>query len=102
MQTNNIPENTINNYQIIFNNILQKINHKPLIISHIFSYMRNEPHKFINIIEKDKKLKDSLNLIFSSVKKNFNDLNHELIENIELIKYCSYIKSKIKEYLNFV
>ena len=101
MKTNKEPENKINNSSSKFNNILlQKINHKPLIASHIFSYMKNVPYKFINIIEKDKKLKDSMNSIFFQVNKNCNNLSHDLNQNLETIQFCSNIKSKIKEYLD--
>ena len=59
MKTNEESENKTNYSSPSLDNtlLLQKINHKPLIISHIFSYMKNETYKFINIIEKDKKLK---------------------------------------------
>ena len=100
MKTNDFPENTINNSSKTFNNILQKINHKPLIISHIFSYMKNEPYKFNNILEKDNKLKDSLNSQFSQINKYCNDLSPELLQNLETIKFCSNIKTKIREYLD--
>ena len=100
MEINEKSENTMNNSASSFNNILlQKINHKPLIVSHIFSYMKNEPYKFINIIEKDKNLKDSMNSHFFQVNKNCNNLSHDLIQNLKTIKFCSNIKLKIIEYL---
>ena len=74
MEVNKIKENQDN-----YNSILQKINHKPLIIEKIFPYIKEEPYKFLNVIDKDHTLKENLNSIFYDVKKNnliskdFND-----------------------------
>ena len=65
--------------------ILHKIINKPLIIEYIFSFLKNEPYKFFQIIEKDKNLKDLLNSRLSTIKKN-NTLSKELNENIYLIQ----------------
>ena len=102
MKTNEESENKTNYSSPSLDNtlLLQKINHKPLIISHIFSYMKNETYKFINIIEKDKKLKDSLNSCFFHVNKNSNNLSHELNKNLITIKFFTNIKLQIKEYLD--
>jgi len=72
--------NTENN-SLSYLSILQKINHKPLIIEYIFSFLKNEPYKFFNIIEKDKKLKELLNSLFSNIKRK-NILSKEINENI--------------------
>ena len=102
MKTNEESENKTNYSSPSLDNtlLLQKINHKPLIISHIFSYMKNETYKFINIIEKDKKLKDSLNSCFFHVNKNSNNLSHELNKNLITIKFFTNIKLQIREYLD--
>ena len=71
-----------NNYDYL--SILHKINHKPLIIEYIFSFLKNEPYKFFLIIEKDQKLKDLLNSMISSIKTN-NTLSKGINENICLI-----------------
>ena len=47
-------EKTINHKnQSNYNSILQLINHKPLIVENIFSFIKDEPYKFIHLIEKD-------------------------------------------------
>ena len=75
-----------------YNSILQNINHKPLIIEYIFSYIKNEPYKFLCLIEKDQTLKESINSQFFNVKKN-NLFSKEMNDNIELIIfYKKYIE----------
>ena len=55
-------EKTINHKnQSNYNSILQLINHKPLIVENIFSFIKDEPYKFMHLIEKDEILKDSIN-----------------------------------------
>ena len=49
--------------------ILNKINHKPIIIEFIFSYLRNSPLQIFKLIEIDKKLKNDINTFFISTKK---------------------------------
>ena len=78
-------ENSINKEnKHIYNIIFQKINHKPLLVENIFSYIKNEPFKFLHIIEKDKTLKESINSQFFKVKKN-NLFSKEINDNISLI-----------------
>ena len=78
-------ENSINKEnEHNYNSILQKINHKPLLVENIFSYIKNEPFKFLHIIEKDKTLKESINSRFFNVKKN-NLFSKEINDNISLI-----------------
>ena len=75
-----------------YNSILQNINHKPLIVEYIFSYIKNEPYKFLCLIEKDQTLKESINSQFFNVKKN-NLFSKEMNDNIELIIfYKKYIE----------
>ena len=89
METNISEKNeNKNNY----NSILQNINHKPLIVEYIFSYIKNEPYKFLCLIEKDQTLKESINSQFFNVKKN-NLFSKEMNDNIELIIfYKKYIE----------
>ena len=54
-------ENKIKNNNSDYNCILRKIKHKPIIVEHIFSFIKDEPYKFIYLIEKDMTLKNSLN-----------------------------------------
>lgn len=61
----NVSKESKNDY----NSILQSIRHKPIIVKNIFSFLKNEPKNFLNLIEKDKILKDSINSIFSNMKK---------------------------------
>ena len=78
-------ENSINKEnEHNYNSILQKINHKPLLVENIFSYIKNKPFKFLHIIEKDKTLKESINSRFFNVKKN-NLFSKEINDNISLI-----------------
>ena len=96
MNTNTIKDNT-EIYKIsTFNSILQKINHKPLIVSNIFSYVKDQPYKFMSLIEKDLMLKNSINSHFYNTKKN-NLLSKELNENTQLIKAFSQMQINIRQ-----
>ena len=46
----NLEDNKEN--QDNYNSILQKINHKPLIVESIFPYVKEEANKYLNIMEK--------------------------------------------------
>ena len=72
--------------QYNYNSILQKINHKPLLVATIFSYIKDEPFKFLHIIEKDQVLKESINSQFFNVKKN-NLFSKEINDNIGLLLF---------------
>ena len=85
--------NTENNND--YNSILQKIDHKPLIVEFIFSFIKNKPYKFLNLIDKDKTLKNEINSRFSLVNKD-NSFTHETNNNIKLL----IIYKKFKEILN--
>jgi len=63
----NLEDNKEN--QDNYNSILQKINHKPLIVESIFPYVKKEPNKYLIIMEKDITLKQSLNSVFYDVTK---------------------------------
>ena len=91
-------ENTSEN-KINYTSILHKVVHKPLIIEYIFSFLKGEPYKFMQLIEKDKRLEKSINSTFSSTKKN-NNLSKELNENIQLIKLFTNFKKTIQLYRN--
>ena len=49
--------------------ILRKVEHKPIAIEFIFSFIKYNPYIFIELIEKDKALASSINSIFKPVKK---------------------------------
>ena len=85
--------NTENNND--YNSILQKIDHKPLIVEYIFSFIKNKPYKFLNLIEKDKILKNKINSQFSLANKD-NSFSQETNNNIKLL----IIYKKFKEILN--
>ena len=99
MESNTIVDNIKENNILLYNSILQKIRHKPLIVSNIFSYVKDQPYKFMALIEKDITLKNSINSLFFNTKIN-NKLSEELNENIRLIKTYSKIGSIIKENKN--
>ena len=99
MESNTIVDNIKENNILLYNSILQKIRHKPLIVSNIFSYVKDQPYKFMALIEKDITLKNSINSLFFNTKIN-NKLSEELNENIRLIKTYSKISSIIKENKN--
>ena len=99
MESNTIVDNIKENNILLYNSILQKIRHKPLIVSNIFSYVKDQPYKFMALIEKDITLKNSINSLFFNTKIN-NKLSEELNENIRLIKTYSKIRSIINEYKN--
>ena len=67
--------------------LLNKINHKPIIIESIFSYALERPYILVNFITNDEYLKLAMKNTFDHIKKN-NDLSKEIIVNINLyIKY---------------
>ena len=78
-------ENKIENNKSDYNCILRKIKHKPIIVEFIFSFIKDEPYKFLYLIEKDTTLKNSLNSTFNLVIKD-NTFSKELNYNIQLIK----------------
>ena len=90
---NNINIENESNYK----SILQKINHKPLIIEYIFSFVKAKPYKFLNLIEKDQILKDSINSRFSQVTKN-NSFSKEINENIKLILLYKKYQETLRQY----
>ena len=90
---NNINIENESNYK----SILQKINHKPLIIEYIFSFVKAKPYKFLNLIEKDQILKESINSRFSKVTKN-NDFSPEINENIKLILLFKKYQETLRQY----
>jgi len=56
--------------------ILGKVNHKPIIIESIFSYIKYNPYILFKLVEKDKILASSLNSYFKPIKKNNNLSKH--------------------------
>ena len=85
--------------QYNYNSILQKINHKPLLVATIFSYIKDEPFKFLYIIEKDQVLKESINSQFFNVKKN-NLFSKEINDNIGLLLFYKKYKEIFRQTKN--
>ena len=80
-----------------YKSILQKIKHKPLIVEHIFSFIKDEPYKYLYLIEKDQKLKKSINSQFFFMKKN-NFFSKEMNDNIQLIILFKKFQEKLRQY----
>ena len=78
-----------------YNSILQMIKHKPLIVEHIFPLIEKEPYKFLDLIEKDNSLKESINSLFFGMK-NKNLLSQELNNNIQLILLFKYFQEQFR------
>ena len=56
--------------------ILGKVNHKPIIIESIFSYIKYNPYILFKLVEKDKILASSLNSYLNQLKKITTYLKH--------------------------
>ena len=80
-----------------YKSILQNINHKPLIVEYIFPFIKEEPYKFLHLIEKDQQLKVSINSQFSSVKKD-NSFSKEMNDNIQIIILLKKFQEKLRQY----
>ena len=78
-----------------YNSILQLINHKPLIVENIFSFIKDEPYKFMHLIEKDEILKNSINKTFSIVKQK-NEFSEDLNTNIQLIIILIHFRQELR------
>ena len=92
---NNINIEKESNYK----SILQKINDKPLIVEYIFSFVKDKPYKFLNLIEKDQILKEAINSRFSQVTKN-NNFSKEINENIQVILLYKKYREILHQYRN--
>ena len=66
--------------------ILNKINHKPILLINIFPFLDERPYIFPYLIDKDKLLKEGLKKSFVSLKKDNNI--YEI--NIIIYKYITY------------
>lgn len=87
-----MDSNSMSNYECI----LQKINHKAIILEKIFSFSENRPFILIRLISKSTVLKEKLKNVFDNVKLN-NNLSSELNDNIK--KYINYRKC-IENFVN--
>ena len=92
---NNIKEGNKYNY----NSILQKINHKPILVEYIFPYIKDEPYKFLRVIENDQTLKESINSQFYNVTKK-NAFSKEINDNIQLVIYYKKFIEIFRQYKN--
>ena len=80
--------------------ILNKINHKPLLIEKIFPYTINRPLIFQILLKSDISLKESLKIAFKSLKKNNNFDNETNEEFYRFIDYrLIFEKNLYEEYL---
>ena len=76
--------------------ILNKIQHKPIIMESIYSFSQNRPYILLHLISNDDSLKSSLKDTFDNAKKN-NNLSKEI--NMNINNYIAYRKiiEKLKE-----
>ena len=82
--------------EISFNCLLNKIGHKPLILTSIYSFAKSRPYILLYLILKDNNLKISLKNIFNKALPN-NTLSQELNDNRN-----DYLKKlKMKDELGF-
>jgi len=94
---NKNSKNNINHYLTILNKVI----HKPLLIENIFTFIRNRPFIFSELIENDKIIKDKLNLIFSSTKKA-NTLNEICNKNINILLFYKIFKERLFNEINYI
>ena len=78
-----------------FHSILNKIHHKPIIMSYIYSFSQNRPYILLNLISNDELLKSTLKDTFDNAKKN-NNLSKEINTNINNYIFYRKIKEKLK------
>ena len=78
--------------------ILRKVEHKPIVIEFIFSFIKYNPYIFIELIEKDKALASSINSIFKPVKKKNNNLSKTINNNIKILLFYKHFKEYIFDY----
>ena len=77
--------------------ILNKINHKPLLIEKIFPYTINRPLIFQILLKNDISLKESLKIAFKSLKKNNNFDNETNEEFYRFIDYRLIFEKNLNE-----
>ena len=75
--------------------LLNKINHKPIIMETIYSFSQNRPYMLFHLISNDIQLKSSLKNIFDNAKK-VNTLSKELNHNIENYIIFRKLKERIE------
>ena len=78
--------------------LLNKINHKPIIMESIYSFSQNRPYILFHLISNDAQLKSSLKNTFDNAKK-VNTLSKELNQNIET--YITFRKLEESIEVNF-
>ena len=64
--------------------ILRKVEHKPIVIEFIFSFIKYNTYIIFELIEKDKILAFSINSFFKSIKKS-NNLSKIINYNIKIL-----------------
>ena len=100
--TKDVKESNTNLKEISDNKlktILNNIHHKPIIMTNIYSFVKNRPFILLHIISNDSALKSSLKNTFDNAKKN-NNLSNELNKNID--DYIRFRKMNGKININYL
>ena len=79
---------------------LLKIQHKPILIEYILSFLKINPTILLRLIREDKFLKAILNNLFSNLKKN-SSLSPELCYNLNLLLIQKHFIQEIKHKINY-
>ena len=79
---------------------LLKIQHKPIIIEYILSFLKINPTILLRLISEDKFLKVNLSNLFSNVKQN-SSLSPELCYNVNLLLIHKHFIKEIKHKINY-
>ena len=77
--------------------ILRKVEHKPIVIEFIFSFIKYNTYIIFELIEKDKILAFSINSFFKSIKKS-NNLSKTINYNIKILLFYKRFKEYILDY----
>ena len=91
---NNVIEEEDNKNTYI--SILNKINHKPIIMESIYSFSQNRPYILLYLISNDLLLKSSMKNTFDNAKK-VNNLSKDINDNINNYIFYRKILEILKE-----
>ena len=91
---NNVIEEEDNKNTYI--SILNKINHKPIIMENIYSFSQNRPYILLHLISNDLLLKSSMKNTFDNAKK-VNNLSKDINDNINNYIFYRKILEILKE-----
>ena len=84
----------------IYISILNKIKHKPILLQSIFPFTEERPFIFPYILRKDKYIKKDLKKAFSSLQKN-NNISEMNIIIYKFVTYRLLSETKITDYYYF-